>query len=389
MLRGSQGLGSGLPLGKNVSLCLEWTLPKGIWGEPLSPKAVCVATAIVLLIARPLTAWAEGEDLGWSGSSIFGADVSEGHGFYGSNSERSGAEDLASLDSSDGSVRVDGKIITLLQPNADAQNVVVGDSTLDVSSFKLDLNAIPAAVRDDDSVFQDYLKFLASGATDSDGATPGFWSDHMVALTLGMMPHDKSSHRIRVGCSSNGSVRGVYSCYYFEAVSSNLGWNSGAAESGADEQDNANNNSNNNNSYNFNGYSNNFANNSGVGGAHVVAPGTSVVSGFDLVTTANPCGCEVTMLPAPIPVSGMLTPEFYGSTAPDVQSGFGASSPQQPNDDGPTPPGLGQLWPSGNLRQTSSAVPELSTSTLFLIGAGGLALAMRRARNPLRGLFRA
>src|SRR5271166_5007292 len=190
MLRGSQGLGSGLPLGKNVSLCLEWTLPKGIWGEPLSPKAVCVATIIVLLIARPLTAWAEGEDLGWSGTSIFGPNVSEGRGFYGSSSERSAAEDFASLDSNDGSVRIDGKIITLPGANqSDAQNGAVDDSKADVSSFKLDPNAVPAAVREDDfvdSVVQDYLKFLASGASDSDGASPGFWSDHMVALSFGL-----------------------------------------------------------------------------------------------------------------------------------------------------------------------------------------------------------
>jgi hypothetical protein len=203
-----------------------------------------------------------------------------------------------------------------------------------------------------------------------------------------MKPNEKSSRKSRMPCSSDGSVANVMRCEYFEAVFSNFAPNSGAAESGANEQDSVNNN-NSYNPYNFNGYRNNFANIGGVGGANDVAPGADALSGFELVTTASPCGCEVTMIPASIPVYGVLPPVYYGETGSGVPPDLGAGSPPPGNGIEPDPPSLGGVWPGGSSQQASSVVPELPTSTLFLIGAGGLALAMRRARNPLRGLFRA
>ena len=99
-----------------------------------------------------------------------------------------------------------GKLLPFQSPARDAQSAVVDDSKADVSSFKLDLNAVPAAVREDDfvdSVVQDYLKFLASGASDSDGAASGFWTDHLVALSFGLTlqrqvkPKNKSELLVR------------------------------------------------------------------------------------------------------------------------------------------------------------------------------------------------
>ena len=344
-------------------LCLKYSLlPSYLWEGLLSPKAYLVAAAVASLITGSATAFAEGEDGGPSVTTFpdgFAPQglvlFREGHGFGDEWTLWASRGKLTSLGRGE-------KFISspeVATPPGDQDGARPDyDLNANYSSSTLDDSRFPATVTDFgfvDSLIQGGWMLFGDGdyADGFNFVTSGSGTSGL--SNFDPFSKDRTGRRGSLHCSSDGSSASVIHCETAEDLGSFMTSNSEAGQEGANQP--------------------------GQQGSNPAGPraptGTGSLSFQQLLEmiVAQDMAWQWDAIPGTYPPCsscGGIPPIV---DAPALTSDF--VSPNGNSDPASDPPPNDAYWNGGGTQQ-QTAVPEIPSWLMLLIGFGGLALLARR-----------